>query len=161
MACRTGDRQELTKGTLTYAAITALLVPLLYTAPINLIACSALFLGDGFADPVGRLLGSNPVLQYRVAYFGAKSIPGTLACFVASFVGSVGWAHLFNTLGHYTTFDARAFLHAALICSGVAAIVEGVSPPDVDNILIPVSVILTGFYLSGWDKYKFLFHTMG
>jgi len=36
-----------------------------------------------------------------------------------------------------------------------------VSPPDVDNILIPVSVILTGFYLSGWDKYKFLFHTMG
>jgi hypothetical protein len=41
---------------------TALLVPLLYTAPINLIACSALFLGDGLADPIGRLLGrcSNP-----------------------------------------------------------------------------------------------------
>ena len=37
----------------------ALLVPLLYTAPINLIACSALFLGDGLADPIGRLLGRS------------------------------------------------------------------------------------------------------
>ncbi len=57
MACRNGNREELTKGPLTYATMTAMLVSCFYTAPISLIAFSALFLGDGLADPVGRLLG--------------------------------------------------------------------------------------------------------
>ena len=35
------------------------------------------------------------------------------------------------------------------------------SPPDVDNVLIPLAVLLTGFYLSGWSDYAFLFQTRG
>ena len=35
------------------------------------------------------------------------------------------------------------------------------SPPDVDNVLIPLAVLLTGFYLSGSPEYAFLFQTNG
>jgi len=163
MACRSGNREELTKGTLTYAAMTAMLVPLLYTAPINVMALSALYLGDGLADPVGRLLGSTKALQYRVAWFGTKSYPGSLAFFVASALGSLGWCAMFQARGHYapTSFQPQALRSAVLICSAVATLVEGASPPDVDNVLIPLAVLLTGYYLSGWPQYAFLFHTRG
>ena len=123
MACRTGDRQELAKGTLTYAAMSALLVPLLYTAPINLIALSCLYLGDGFADPLGRAFGSRPALQYRVAWFGTKSYPGSLAFLLASLSGSLVWASLFERCGHYgATFSRASFARAAFLCSAVAMV---------------------------------------
>eukprot|EP00960_Hanusia_phi_P073587 768043-Hanusia_phi.AAC.8 len=127
MACRTGRREELCRGTLLYCAITAMVVSLLWTAPASVITFSCLFLGDGLADPVGRLLGRRAFLQYRVGWFGQKSYPGSLAFFLSSLAGSFLWGRLFLAAGHYNraVFQEEAFLRAASICALVATVVEG------------------------------------
>merc|ERR1719258_76759 len=53
--CRQGQREELMRGTFYYAFVVATFVLLFWTSPINVIVFAALFLGDGVADPVGRL----------------------------------------------------------------------------------------------------------
>ena len=53
--CRTGDRLELMRGTYYYAFVVATFVLLFWTAPINVVVFSSLFIGDGLADPIGRL----------------------------------------------------------------------------------------------------------
>ncbi|KAL1518667.1 hypothetical protein AB1Y20_002955 [Prymnesium parvum] len=54
--CRHGDRLELMRGTFYYAFAVATCVLLFWTAPVNVIIFSSLFVGDGVADPVGRLV---------------------------------------------------------------------------------------------------------
>ena len=53
--CRTGDREELMRGTFYYAFAVATFVLLFWTAPINVVIFASLFIGDGIADPIGRL----------------------------------------------------------------------------------------------------------
>merc|ERR1719218_436100 len=53
--CRSGERAELMRGTFYYAFAVATFVLLFWTAPINVVIFAALFIGDGIADPVGRL----------------------------------------------------------------------------------------------------------
>jgi len=163
MACRTGRREELCRGTLLYCAITAIVICLLWTSPASVITLSCLFLGDGLADPVGRLLGRPAILQYRVGWFGKKSYPGSLAFFLSSLAGSFLWGRLFLAAGHYdrTLFQEEAFLRAAAVCALVATVAEGISPPEVDNILIPLATLLTSYGLQASGSVPFLFHTLG
>jgi len=56
--CRTGDRAELMRGTFYYAFAVATFVLLFWTAPINVLVFASLFIGDGVADPIGRLCTS-------------------------------------------------------------------------------------------------------
>jgi len=56
--CRSGDRAELMRGTFYYAFAVATFVLLFWTAPINVVIFASLFIGDGLADPVGRLWAS-------------------------------------------------------------------------------------------------------
>lgn len=53
--CRSGERAELMRGTFYYAFAVATFVLLFWTAPINVVIFAALFIGDGIADPIGRL----------------------------------------------------------------------------------------------------------
>jgi len=53
--CRSGERAELMRGTFYYAFAVATFVLLFWTAPINVVIFASLFIGDGIADPVGRL----------------------------------------------------------------------------------------------------------
>lgn len=57
--CRTGERAELMRGTFYYAFAVACFVLLFWTAPINVIIFASLFIGDGVADPIGRLVTSS------------------------------------------------------------------------------------------------------
>lgn len=56
--CRTGERSELMRGTFYYAFAVACFVLLFWSAPINAIVFASLFVGDGVADPIGRLITS-------------------------------------------------------------------------------------------------------
>eukprot|EP00316_Scyphosphaera_apsteinii_P024347 CAMPEP_0119310608 /NCGR_PEP_ID=MMETSP1333-20130426/19669_1 /TAXON_ID=418940 /ORGANISM="Scyphosphaera apsteinii, Strain RCC1455" /LENGTH=325 /DNA_ID=CAMNT_0007314823 /DNA_START=111 /DNA_END=1088 /DNA_ORIENTATION=+ len=56
--CRSGDRRELMHGTFYFAFVVATFVLLFWTAPINVIIFASLFIGDGIADPAGRLASS-------------------------------------------------------------------------------------------------------
>jgi len=55
--CRSGERAELMRGTFYYAFAVATFVLLFWTAPINVVIFASLFIGDGIADPIGRLAG--------------------------------------------------------------------------------------------------------
>ena len=53
--CRSGEREELMRGTFYYAFAVATFVLLFWTAPVNVVVFASLFIGDGIADPIGRL----------------------------------------------------------------------------------------------------------
>ena len=78
--CRSGDRAELMRGTFYYAFAVATFVLLFWTAPINVVAFAALFIGDGIADPVGRLS-----VAWATGASAASSVATTTATGAASY----------------------------------------------------------------------------
>ena len=166
------------RGTFYYAFAVATFVLLFWTAPINVVIFASLFIGDGIADPVGRLwtswagakqdqtngiTASTPAdavpdkkndkqlvwLQYRVGWFGTKSYPGSAAFFVSSFSAAALWGTLFSWAGHYgTDFDMRTFLWASALCVGAATVAEAISPPHVDNLLVTYAAAAVAFCLA-------------
>jgi dolichol kinase len=111
---RTGSRKELMGGTFLYCAVVSQFVLSSWTSPLNIMTMSALFLGDGLADPIGRMLGGSS--QYRILNFGTKSVPGSTACFLASLAGAIMWGRLFVWAGHWgpsTGFDEANYIFSA------------------------------------------------
>jgi len=187
--CRSGERAELMRGTFYYAFAVATFVLLFWTAPINVVIFAALFIGDGIADPIGRLAAGwagatsttpapstaaaaaaapcdgkadKPLvwLQYRVGWFGVKSYPGSLAFFVGGFAAAALWGLLFEWAGHYgSDFDYRTFLYAAALCIGTATLAEAVSPPHVDNLLVTYAAAAVAFCLAESGVAPFMLHS--
>lgn len=125
---RSGSREELMQGPFFYgaallglptsqprlltrsAAVACLIVYLVFwTAPVTVLFASALFLGDGLADPVGRLLASPSAgLIGRTFRVGPsqRSIAGCAAFFAATVAAAMLWAPLYLRTGHW---DAASF----------------------------------------------------
>jgi len=160
-ACRRGTREELVRGTVYYCAVLALIIPLFGTAPVSVLTVACLVLGDGLADPIGRWLAPAEGRQFRVLpFFGAKSIPGCVGFFGASLAGAWAWSRLFFWAGHFDHlegFTLGAFDRAALIVTAIATIAEAVSPPEMDNLLIPLSTLLSCHFLHASRRFPFLF----
>ena len=186
--CRSGDRAELMRGTFYYAFAVATFVLLFWTAPINVVIFASLFVGDGVADPIGRILtgwalarsrgGGGAAAagegtpskeekpkalapwQYQFFYFGVKSVPGSVAFFVSALGAAAGWAALFHGAGHYPPdFTMPAFLAAAAACVGAATLAEAISPPHVDNLLVTYAAAATAFCLNESGIAPFLMQT--
>ena len=148
----------------------------------------ALFVGDGVADPIGRILtgwalarsrgGGGAAAagegtpskeekpkalapwQYQFFYFGVKSVPGSVAFFVSALGAAAGWAALFHGAGHYPPdFTMPAFLAAAAACVGAATLAEAISPPHVDNLLVTYAAAATAFCLNESGIAPFLMQT--
>jgi dolichol kinase len=146
---RTGDPKELLQGTLYYSIIILLVtivwfyVPasaLNYTAlkgnPAAFVIIGCLAGGDGFADIIGRKYGKK---KFGIA--GAeKSFAGALGMFFGSFVFSMGLIALFSL--EVDNFNVIQLMLPVTIISLVATIVELLSPPHIDNITIPIAVII-------------------
>ncbi|NTU97549.1 MAG: phosphatidate cytidylyltransferase, partial [Chlorobiaceae bacterium] len=85
--------------------------------------------GDGLAPVIGTRFGK---MKYHI--LSDKSIEGSLAFFV----GSVAAGLFFVKLILPESFDPLQIIVVSLI----ATVVEGVSPKEVDNLTIPLAVIL-------------------
>ena len=184
--CRTGEREELMRGTFYYAFAVATFVLLFWTAPINVVIFASLFIGDGIADPIGRLSATwcapavsssdegatatapcdgksgKPLtwLQYRVGWFGTKSYPGSLAFFCGALLAAAIWGALFAWAGHYgPDFELRSFLVAASLCIGAATVAEAISPPHVDNLLVTYAAAAVAFCLAESGYAPYMLHT--
>ena len=81
--CRSGDRAELMRGTFYYAFAVATFVLLFWTAPINVVIFASLFIGDGLADPVGRLSAGWASAARDAAEARAAASPAKPAASVA------------------------------------------------------------------------------
>jgi dolichol kinase len=143
---RTGDPKELLKGTLYYAVI-MLIVSIFYfyipstgindANPAGFIIIGCLAGGDGFADIIGRKFGGDK--KFGIA--GAeKTIAGSIGMFLGSFIFSIALIAIYSL--EVPNFDIGGLILPVLIISIVVTFVEAFSPPNLDNLTIPVVVFL-------------------
>jgi farnesol kinase len=137
---RYGDRRELLKGPLYYAAsITAACLIYWRTSPIAIAAICNLCAGDGMADIVGRRFGHQ-----KLPYNKNKSIAGSVAMASAGFLASLGYMYYFNRFGYIQESWEMAL--GFLVISLVSALVESlpISTELDDNLTVTVTSILVG-----------------
>ena len=146
---RTGDPKELLQGTLYYSIVilivtvvwfyispSALAYSTLKGNPAALVIIGCLAGGDGFADIIGRKYGKK-----KFGIGGAqKSFAGALGMFFGSFIFSWGLVAIFSI--EVDNFNLIQIMLPIAIISLVATVVELLSPPHIDNITIPVAVII-------------------
>lgn len=131
---RTGDKRELLKGTFYFVIVGIICGTVYYKQLPGVLAMAVLGWGDGLAPIVGMKLGK---MKYKV--LSEKTVEGSLAFFAGSVLAGMFFVWLIIP----EAFDLSTILIIAL----AATIVEGLSPKEVDNILIPLAVIALIFLL--------------
>jgi phytol kinase len=97
--------------------------------------------GDASAALIGEKYGKR---HYRI--FAKKSLEGSIAMFLASFI-SFAVSLLFFSVWY--SFPISNVILAALGVAFVAALAESLSPLGFDNITVPLLSALTFLILSG------------
>lgn len=126
---RTGDKGELLKGPLYFVIVATLCGTLLYKTFPGIVAMASLGWGDGVAPIIGSYYGR---LKYQI--FSNKSVEGSLSMFVFAFAASVFFVWLI--------IPTQVNMSRILLLALIATIIEGCSPKEIDNILIPTAVIV-------------------
>ena len=152
---RTGDPRELLRGPLLYAAVlTAATVLLWRTTPAAALVVGVLCGGDGLAEVVGRGVasrGSSP-LAARLPHNPAKTVAGSLACWLGGAATSLPLLLHFRSAGFFGAAAAAAGTSAALYgpallvrvlaCAAVGAAVESLPLGEADNVAVPLATAL-------------------
>ena len=125
---RTGDKRELLRGTLYFVIVAMICGTIYYKQFAGVLAMAMLGWGDGLAPIIGVKFGK---MKYKV--LSAKSVEGSLAFFFGSFLAGLFFVKLIVP-------EAYDPVKIAIIAVA-ATIVEGASPREVDNLLIPATVI--------------------
>ena len=149
---RSGEPSELLKGTLYYAIWMVIVVLLWFYVPVNgvenanplaivLIGCLAG--GDGLADIIGRKYGG-------AKKFGVKGAQKTLAGSIGMLFGCLVFSYVLLLVFsvEVLTFSLTVLWLPVLIISVLATIVEALSPPNMDNWTVPITVIFAAIALS-------------
>ncbi len=130
---RTGDRRELLKGPLYFTLIMNLMGTVFMYQEVALTAIGLLGWGDGLAPVFGKRFGkhkfkilSEKSIEGSISFFKLKNFPNSIFQFII--LGEVNFVNIFY-------------------CSIIATIVEAASPKDLDNFLIPLSVLLFYFIM--------------
>ncbi|NTU53818.1 MAG: phosphatidate cytidylyltransferase [Chlorobiaceae bacterium] len=125
---RTGDKRELLKGTLYFVVVAMICGTIYYKEFPGVLAMAVLGWGDGLAPIVGTRMGR---MKYKILC--EKSVEGSLAFFAGALLAGLFFVWLIIP-------EAWDPVKISLIALA-ATIVEGLSPKEVDNILIPAVVI--------------------
>ncbi len=129
---RTGDPKELLKGPLFFTLSMEFIGVFFYMNFIGVVTMGYLGWGDGLAPYVGKKYG-----KHRYKLIGReKSIEGSLTVFLAGLFGSI----ILYLLVFYSLPGLNE-LYIMAVLGIVATIVEALSPPDIDNLLIPLALI--------------------
>ena len=131
---RTGDRRELLKGPLYFVIVATICGTLLYKTFPGIIAMASLGWGDGVAPIIGSQYGK---LKYKI--LSNKSLEGSLSMFVFAFAASVFFVWLI--------IPSQLNISRILLLAFIATLIEGCSPKEVDNILIPIAVIVVANFI--------------
>lgn len=143
---RTGDKKEAVGGPFIYVIVLLFSVLLFWRDNmIGISALSTMAAGDGMADIVGRRLGK----RNKWFFAESKSVAGTVAFILFSFLAIVGLTSWFSATGCLDMPDGVISLIPRIIavCSG-AALVELLPIAD-DNWTVPASsAILAALFLN-------------
>jgi phytol kinase len=126
LASRDRDRGRFVLSPVTLG-VGALLSLMLYPQPASAVAIYALAFGDGLASLAGKLFGS-----IRIPLSGGKTLQGSLTCFTAVLLSTVG--------------ITRSFAPAVTI-AGAATLLELLPTRDFDNIVLPVGTGLVAMLI--------------
>jgi dolichol kinase len=135
-ASRRRDTGRFVLGPVTLG-LGAILPLLLFPLPIASIAIYALAFGDGTASLAGKFLG-----RIRPKFLFGKSLEGSIACFLGTFI-SVWLYTFFQNNGSLRTLlglSTLPQLSTALVAACTAVVVEILPIKDWDNIIIPMVV---------------------
>lgn len=144
---RSGDANEALGGPFVYVLVLLFSTLVFWTdSPIGIVAISNMAIGDGVADLIGRRFGSTNKWSFNKS----KSMAGSAAFVVGSFVGSYGLISWLTSMGAMDPLElgtmglvGRLFA-IAVICAGVELI-----PVGDDNWTVPLSAaLLTAFLLN-------------
>ncbi|MCI0511658.1 phosphatidate cytidylyltransferase [candidate division KSB1 bacterium] len=136
---RTGNPRELLHGPLMFAVIMVLNGLLLFNKFAGVVGMAILTWGDGLAPYFGQKFGRA---KYRTLG-PQKSYLGSLVVLVAGFIGA-GLMLLVTQVPPTVVPWGKL-----LLLSLLAMVIEALSPRDVDNILIPVGVVVFSYLLLG------------
>lgn len=141
---RTGNRREMLRGPLLYGLAFVVCTVIFWRhSPLGILALMLLCGGDGLADIAGRRYGT-----IRLPFNTGKSWAGSAAMFGGSFIFAAVFVLLFAALGNYTL--ANTLPHSLLAIAAVtlaATLVEALPLPDVDNLTVTATALLTGYWL--------------
>ncbi|MBN1328228.1 MAG: hypothetical protein JXA54_02030 [Candidatus Heimdallarchaeota archaeon] len=142
---RTGEPFDLIKGTLIYALIMTLVCGFIWREqPWGLITIMTIAWGDGIAPIAGKFFGKH---KYKSIGGVEKSLEGSLAMFIFSVGFSFFICYIFGIVltGENWLFGYSSWpwlWGKILILCAVGTIAEGLSPTDIDNLVVPVVMIL-------------------
>ena len=141
---RKGDRTELLKGPFYYTIILTISTIVFWRDPTGIVALSVMCGGDGLADIVGRRLGQNNKLPYNPS----KSVAGSTAMFLGSFLLSEFLLSAFTQFGFLDCMNAETTTRVLIIC-GISTVLESLPINKIidDNISVPVAALLLGYAL--------------
>ena len=124
---RTGEPYELLLGPLFFTIVMDIVGIYFFRTQVGAIMMAALGVGDGVA-PIAGARGTH-----KYTLLGRpKTLEGSAACLVGCMIGSI----VFLSLLGMPPIDLADNAKLALL----ATVVEAVSPPDVDNFLMPLAV---------------------
>lgn len=129
---RTGDRSELLRGPLYFTLVMNIMGTVYFYLPTALTTMGLLGWGDGLAPVFGKKFG-----KHKFNFLSEKSIEGSVAFFVFGLFGAL----LFNFI-----FFRYIDYELIILCAFVTTLVEAFSPKDLDNILIPIAVLLVYYF---------------
>jgi phytol kinase len=107
---------------------------------------TAMYLGDGLAPIIGMKYGKH---HYTIGK-ATRSIEGSITVFIASLFGAIFCFIFFDWFasGGFPLFTLEYVIILSLICAIVAAIIEGISPPGIDNLTVPILTALITFSIA-------------
>lgn len=125
---RTGDKKELLKGPLYFTIVMNLFGTIFYGSNLALYAMGFLTWGDGLAPVVGSRFG-----KHKFKILSEKSIEGSFTFLIFGVIGTI----IFHLL-----FGISVNWNFLIVCAFISTITEALSPKDLDNILIPLVILL-------------------
>lgn len=140
---REGDRKELLKGPFYYGMTISLATLCFWrTSPLAPIIIANMCAGDGFADLIGRRLGSAKLPHNR-----NKSYAGSFSMLILGFLFSIGYQYYLSSFGYYE-MTLNLVLHTFIV-SLVATVVESLPVSTLldDNLTVPFTSFLVGSFL--------------
>lgn len=136
---RTGDRREILRGPLFYGIVFVTLTLVFWRdTPIGILALMLMCGGDGIADVVGRRVPSP-----KLPWSREKSVMGSLSVLVGGFVVAAFILWIYIAARVFPGPFSGTLVPLALL-SLTAAAVESLPFRDVDNITVPLAVVLVG-----------------
>ncbi len=140
---RTGEPFDLIKGTLIYSLVMFLICVFIWKdQPWGLVTIMTIAWGDGIAPIAGRYFGT---IRYKTLGKTRKTFEGSIAMFIFSVGFSFLVVYVFGLVHgqDWLMGDTWPWLWGKImILCLVGTIAEGLSPTDIDNLVVPVVMLL-------------------